>query len=289
MSISFSAQQSVGHYENFPVASWILPERYRPSVMALYRFARTADDIADEGDATPYERLQALSAMLESFEQHLHRQPLPAQEDPWHATTAPMAALCQTGLPAEYPRALISAFSQDVTTFRYQHWSGIMDYAARSANPIGRCLLYFFDRHHESALKMSDAICSALQFINFWQDVAIDWRKNRIYIPSEFLSANGLSIEGEEIARFSAGAPINVAWTTLMQHLVGISKNLLLEGRALPKIIGGRAGFELAVMMEGGLRILEKTTAVNGDVFRYRPKLGKADWALMLLRAARHY
>lgn len=292
--MTISAQASVGHYENFPVASWILPKRFRPSVQALYRFARTADDLADEGDATADERLQPLTALLASFERHYknppatHPQPMPP--DPWQDVSAPMAALCRQGLPADYPRALISAFMQDVRQKRYASTAALADYAARSANPVGRCLLYFFAKHDAEACQASDAICSALQYINFWQDLAIDWQKERLYIPADTLQQFGFSATGDDsVARFVAGEPINAAWRALMQKLLTEARTLMLTGAKLPRHIGGRAGFELALVMEGGLRIVEKIAQVEGDVFRHRPTLNKMDGALMMVRALRRF
>jgi len=264
----------VDHYENFPVASLLLPARLRQPIEHIYAFARSADDIADEGDATPVERL----ARLNDYRRELH---LIEQGKP---TTiglfAPLAGTIESHrLPIRYFRDLLDAFSQDVGKTRYATYAELQDYSRRSADPVGRLLLCLFDAHHEPQLARSDAICSALQYINFWQDVAIDWAKGRVYLPQEDLERFGVS--EDQIAE----QRVDDAWRALMAFQVTRARTLMLSGAALPPALPGRIGWELRLIVLGGLRILRRIEAVGYDVFRHRPKLGKVDAARMALQA----
>jgi squalene synthase HpnC len=260
---SFNAM-SVGHYENFPVASWLMPARLRPAVRAIYRFARTADDLADEGVASPAERLSALDglrAQLSAIEL--------AEPSDWGDLAA---AVREHRLQLPLFHDLLSAFSQDVVTVRYESFEQLTDYCRRSANPIGRLLVHLNDRATPEALAFSDAICSALQLINFWQDVAVDWNKGRVYLPQD------------ELARFEvgeqdiAGASRSAAWRSLMTFQCDRARTMLNSGRPLTRILPGRMGLELRLILAGGNAILDKIAAVDGDVFRHRPILTKWDW-----------
>ena len=197
----------VNHYENFPVASWLVPARLRTPIEAVYAFARTADDIADEGDFPPGERLARLDEFLRALDQ-IEAGTRPA--DPMFARLAD--AVAAHHLPVPLLRDLIDAFRQDVTTTRYATFAALLDYSRRSANPVGRLVLHVFGEKmvSESNFRQSDAICSALQLINFWQDVAVDWRKGRVYIPEEDLTRFG--VVEEDIARGRAGE----RWQQLM-------------------------------------------------------------------------
>ena len=262
---------SVEHYENFPVASWLLPARLRPAVHAIYRFARTADDIADEGDASDEDRLLQLNALA-------------LQLDAIEAGTASewpdlAQAINAHRLPLALFRDLLSAFMQDVRVHSYSSFEDLSDYCRRSANPIGRLLLALYGHSDEGALRQSDAICSALQLINFWQDVAIDLDKGRIYIPQAELQR--FELEAADVAQ----RPADAHWVALMRHLTGHARAMLLSGAELPHRLGGRIGFELRLVIQGGLRILERIDAVRGDVFTQRPSLRPVDWMRMMLRA----
>jgi squalene synthase HpnC len=264
---------SVGHYENFPVASLLLPAPLRAPVQAIYRFARHADDVADEGDAEPAERLRALHALDAELDAIAG-----GAESAW----PDLAAAVRTHpLPIDLLRDLLSAFRQDVTVHRYADDATLLDYCRRSANPVGRLLLALFRRSEPDLVRQSDAICTGLQLVNFWQDVAIDWRKGRVYLPADVLAAHG--IDESQIGRGQCDA----RWTALMRERVGWARQLLSSGAALPRALGGRTGWELRLVVQGGLRIAEKIDAVAGDVFRQRPVLGKADWAVMSARALR--
>lgn len=260
----------IDHYENFPVASWLCPARLRAPIMAIYRFARTADDIADEGTATPAQRLAALDALEQQLDALESGQP--------HDWPDLAQAVHAHGLPVTLLRDLLSAFRQDVTVHRYAHHADVLDYCRRSANPIGRLLLHLYQCKGEPLLTMSDAICTGLQLTNFLQDVAIDWRKDRVYLPLDALARHGLDERAIE------AQPNNAAWTALMREQVAATRALLESGAALAHALGGRVGWELRLVVQGGLRILERIDAVDGDVFRCRPTLKTKDWTAMLWR-----
>lgn len=268
---------AVDHYENFPVASILLPRRLVPAVEAIYAFARSADDIADEGDAAPADRLAA----LDRYERELDAiaAGLP-RADPMFGRLARVVADYQ--LPLQPMRDLLSAFRQDVGTTRYASFGELLDYCRRSANPVGRLMLALYGAAGEARnLRESDAICTALQLINFWQDVAIDIAKGRIYIPLEDLAAHGV---GEDaIARGVQDAP----WRALMRFEVRRARALMLDGAPLAARLPGRIGWELRLVVQGGLRILEAIEAVDYDVFRRRPRLGPRDWVVLGWRALR--
>ncbi len=262
------------HYENFPVASPLLPPAMRAPVRVLYAFARSADDLADEGEASPEERIAALDA----YEQELDR--IDAGQMPSTALFRQLAAvLSEYRLGTRLPRDLLSAFRQDVRQTRYASFASLLDYCARSANPVGRLMLALAGEQRDRWLRMSDSICSALQIINFLQDVAIDWQKSRIYLPQEDLLRFGVT--EQQIAN----ADMNEAWHALMQYEIDRARQMMHEGAPLAVELGGRLGWELRLIVQGGLRILEKIEAVRHDVFRQRPVLRPTDWLLMLWRA----
>ena len=266
----------VEHYENFPVASFLLPRRLVPAVEAIYAFARSADDIADEGDATPPERLAA----LERYGEELHvieRGAVPA--DPMFARLAGVVA--EYRLPVAPMHDLLSAFRQDVVTTRYADYAALLDYCRRSANPVGRMMLALYGVIDPASLRASDAVCTALQLINFWQDVAIDIDKGRIYLPMEDLRRFGVNEAGIRAAR------VDPAWRALMQFEVARARALMLEGAPLATRLPGRIGWELRMVVQGGLRILEGIERAHYDVFRRRPKLGRPDWLVIGWRALR--
>jgi squalene synthase HpnC len=266
----------VDHYENFPVASILLPRRLRPPVEAIYAFARSADDIADEGDAGPEQRLAALRA----YEAQLDL--IDAGGQPDGALFARLAqAVSVYRLPLQPMRDLLSAFRQDVVTVRYADFDTLIDYCRRSANPVGALMLHLYGVHDATSLAQSNAVCSALQLINFWQDVALDWAKGRIYLPLEDLARFGVD-EGQ----IGPGVT-NDRWRALMQFEVDRARALMHSGAPLALRLPGRVGWELRLVIQGGLRILERIEQVDHDVFRRRPSLGRADWLVMLGRAIR--
>lgn len=272
----------VDHYENFPVASLLLPARLRPPVEAIYAFARSADDIADEGNADADARLVALDAYRHALDRIAADEPI---ADPELAPVfEPLArAIRAYDLSLAPLHDLLAAFRQDVVQARYADFAELMDYCRRSANPVGRLLLHLYNVGKADDLRRSDAICSALQLINFWQDVAIDHAKGRIYLPQDDLAAYGVS--EEQIAAQRADA----AWRALMLFQVQRARAMMLDGAPLAHRLPGRIGWELRLIVHGGLRILERIEAVDYDVFRARPTLGKSDWLRMMWRACTNY
>lgn len=265
---------SVDHYENFPVASFVLPRALRPPVIAIYRFARHADDLADEGEARPAERLAALAQYRAALKQVLSGENV---GDPILAALA--ATQRQWQLPTDPFFDLLDAFTQDVTKSRYSSSEELFDYCRRSANPVGRLLLHLYRVTDEESLRQSDSICTALQLINFWQDVAIDFAKGRVYLPLD------------ECARFGVDADaigpnqVGENWQALMHFQFRRSHGLLAAGASLCSRLPGRLGFELKLVVQGGLRILAKLEMLRGNVFARRPALDPWDWCHVFARA----
>jgi squalene synthase HpnC len=265
---------AVDHYENFPVASILLPRRLVPAVEAIYAFARGADDVADEGDALPAERL----AQLADYEAALDE--IAAGGVPGRPMFARLAGVvAEFRLPLQPLRDLLSAFRQDVVTTRYPDYPLLLDYCRRSADPVGRLMLSLYGVDGERNLREADAVCSALQLINFWQDVGVDIKKGRIYLPQEDLTSFGVSE-----ADIAAGAD-TPAWRALMAFEVDRARTLMRAGAPLATRLPGRIGWELRLVIQGGLRILERIEAADYDVFRHRPQLGKRDYLRMGWRA----
>lgn len=264
---------AVDHYENFPVASLLLPKHLRRAVTDIYRFARAADDIADEGDARPSERKAALQTYREAI--------LTIEQGgkPETSFTALAQTMAQHHLPAEPFLDLLSAFEQDIEQTRYEDFPSLLDYCRRSANPVGTLMLYLYRTTDAHSMTQSAAICSGLQLVNFLQDVAIDWQKERIYLPLEDLKRFGVT------ELHIAQAKADTAWRALMKFQVDRARELLNSGLPLGKTLSGRIGLELRLIIQGGLRILEKIEHVHFDVFRHRPILRPQDWALMFWRA----
>ena len=264
----------VDHYENFPVASLLLPKRLRRPIEAIYRFARSADDIADEGDAAAAERLASLAEYNAQLDRIAGGEPVAGP------IFAPLAReIAEWKLPLQLFRDLLDAFAQDVVKTRYASYAEVLDYCRRSANPVGRLLLHLVDRATDENLQRSDAICNALQLANFWQDIAIDWQKARVYLPQEDLARFGVS-EAQ-----IAGAVCDDNWRQLLAFELGRTRDLMLSGAPLVHELPGRMGWEIRFTVQGGLAILERTAAVDGDIFRRRPKLRAFDWLLLGGRA----
>lgn len=290
---------SANHYENFPVASFLLPKHLRQAVLNIYRFARSADDIADEGDASDAERLQALKtyrhalnfcqtpAVTQVGATQVDAKPVGAAQvsAPGPTLDAIFIPLGQTIIDHQLPlqpfEDLLSAFEQDIVQKRYADQAALDHYCERSANPVGRLMLHLYSAVSQDTLTQSDAICTALQRLNFLQDVAIDWQKDRIYLPQQALERFGVT------ENTIANAEVNAAWKALMQEQVAACRALLHFGQPLGRQLPGRIGLELRLIVQGGLRILEKIEHVDFDVFHRRPTLGALDWAIMLARALR--
>jgi squalene synthase HpnC len=264
----------VDHYENFPVASWVLPARLRRPVELIYAFARSADDFADEGDLPPQERLGRLAAYAAELDR------IEAGLPPVHDLFVRLAPVIQRhALPTQLFRDLLSAFAQDVTKHRYADFGEVMDYCRRSANPVGRLLLHLYGETGPRSLAYSDGICASLQLINFLQDVEIDYRKGRIYLPQDEMRNYGVT--EQQIAAGDTGG----GWNRLMRHQIERAWRMLQAGAPLGRVLKGRIGLELRMIVLGGERILSQLHATDADVFRRRPVLRAGDWVYMFSRA----
>lgn len=270
---------SVQHYENFPVASVLCPPALRPAVVAIYRFARTADDIADEGDAPPPARL----AELARYRAELRRAAAGAgAQGPWQPVfTALGAAIRVHQLPLQPLEDLLDAFTQDVANPLYPDRAALLDYCRRSANPVGRLLLHLYGLNDATSRRRADAVCSALQLINFWQDFSIDLPRGRCYIPQDDLARHGLHRPHLTPA---ADTPASRA---LVRDLVAWARALMLEGAPLAHQLPGRAGWELRLVVQGGLRVLQKIERTGHAAMTQRPTLAAADWPVLAWRALR--
>jgi phytoene synthase len=267
---------TISHYENFPVASVLLPPALREPVAAIYAFARSADDFADEGNLTAAKRLSLLDGYqheLDAIEDGL------LTDNPLFRKLAHVIA--SHGLPLRPFRDLLDAFSQDVVQTRYATYAELMDYCRRSANPVGRLLLHLFRAATPANVARSDAVCSALQLINHWQDVGIDAAKPvpRIYLPGEDLAYYDVP-EADILRRTTT-----TDFRSLMRFQVDRARKLMKEGEPLGWLLGGRIGLEIRTIVAGGLRILEKIEAVDYDVYRRRPVMEGLDWPRTLWRA----
>jgi len=265
---------SVGHYENFPVASLLLPARLREPVAVIYRFARSADDLADEGDVPPQQRLERLQRYRDALAQIAAGR---APADPLFREVARIVAAHR--LPLAPFHDLLDAFSQDVTKTRYADFAELRDYCRRSANPVGRLLLHLFERASDENLRDSDAICSGLQLTNFWQDVALDYARRRVYLPCDEMARFG--VDESQIAQ----ARCDDAWRALIAFQIARTRAMLIAGAPLGRRLPGRIGLEIRLTVQGGLRILDKLAAAGADMFRSRPVLRALDWPLLLARA----
>jgi squalene synthase HpnC len=260
--------------ENFPVASWLCPPALRPPILAVYRFAREADDIADEGDAPAEVRQQALAAMRE----HLHRI---ERGEPTVEHAALAQAVAQWRLPLAPLHALLDAFDQDTRVQQYADRTSLLAYCERSANPVGHLVLHLAGVHSEVARRESDAICTALQLINFWQDVSVDRLKPRVYLPAADLARHGASVAQVLAGQDSPGL------RAALRELTSWSLDLMRQGQGLPHRVPGRLGWELRAVIEGGRRIAEKIAALDHATLTTRPRLRAWDGPLLMWRAAR--
>jgi len=286
-----NAVMAVDHYENFPVASLLCPAPLRPAVVAIYRYARTADDLADEGDATVAQRL----ADLQAYEQDLLAVTRGGQHSGrWPAVFDSLApVILRHALPGALLGDLLSAFKQDVVQQRYADRAELMDYCRRSANPVGRLLLHLYGVSGPSALHQSDAICTALQLINFWQDLSLDLRRGRLYLPLADCARHG--VDADALLAGQDSLPTR----RLMADESAWARSLMLQGSALPaglrqhvdpvhgRLAAWRLAWELRLVMQGGLRILERIAAHDHDSLAHRPVLRPTDWPLLWWRAWR--
>jgi hydroxysqualene synthase len=283
-----SQSTEVGHYENFPVASLLCPPALRPAIAAIYHFARTADDIADEGPAGPEERLADLAQYRVDLERALADQ---AGSQRWPGLFQALANTIRShSLPGPLLHDLISAFEQDVRHTAaghvYADTPELLAYCKLSANPVGRLLLHLYGAQDEKLLTQSDHVCSALQLINFWQDISVDLPRHRHYLPNDALEHLGL-----HRSDFLPDAPVDAKTEARRQQLVASlcadARARMMKGAPLALSIPGRAGWELRLVVQGGLRILDKIEAIQHRTWAQRPTVGKLDLPLMVWRAVR--
>jgi squalene synthase HpnC len=270
------------HYENFPVASRLLPRVMRPHVAAIYAFARSADDFADEGVRSEAERHQLLDDWLARLRDCVGDcRPLDAGAPVEALIFAAVGHTITTcGLPVALFEDLVSAFRQDVTTRRYETWDAVLDYCRRSANPVGRLVLRVAGYERDELDRASDALCSALQLANFWQDLARDWANGRLYVPREEYAA-----AGARETDLAAGC-LTPAWRTALARAAARTAGLFDTGRAVCDGVRGRLRWELRLTWLGGRRILERLEAGGFDPFTHRPSLGLYDGPVLSWRLA---
>ncbi len=255
------------HYENFPVASVLLPRHLRKPIAAIYAFARQADDVADEGHANIQTRLNALNHYNEMLENLLTG---PQPDDA--VFIALKDTIVRYQLPVSLFRDLLSAFSQDVVKKRYNNFSEVLDYCKRSANPVGRLLLHLTKQATPKHCAQSDAICTALQLINFLQDTTVDYNVGRIYLPQEELHEFCVSEEDIATGRFSE------AWQRLITFQIIRIRAMMLSGAPLATSLPGRLGWEIRATVLGGLQVLNKLEHCNQHSFLSRERLMTSDW-----------
>ena len=271
------------HYENFPVASRLLPAAMRPHVAAVYAYARVADDIADEGSQPPDERLK----LLDGWQRRLHAAVAveAASAPPHDHEDLVVVALAHSIRTLDLPLALfddlLSAFGQDTMTTRYASWRDVFDYCRRSANPIGRLVLRIAGFRNEGLDRSSDAMCTALQLTNFWQDFGRDWRAGRLYVPREVAGACGATETDLRDGRLTD------AWSRALAECVAVTSEWFDRGRAVCDGVAGRLRYELRLTWLGGHRILERVDRLRHNLITQRPTLGVADVPALLWRAAR--
>jgi squalene synthase HpnC len=269
------------HPENFPVASWLLPRQLRPHVAAIYTFARTADDFADEPGREPNGRLQ----LLDEWGRRLRATEMESDARASAPAAASIfAALAHTrrqfNLPIELFEDLLSAFRQDVTTTRYETWDDVFDYCRRSANPVGRLVLRLFGYDSPELDRYSDAVCTALQLTNFWQDFMIDWTRGRLYLPAEEWKSIGASTSDLDAGR------ITPLWQAALAKAAVRTRKLFQEGRPIADRVHGRLRYELRATWLGGMRILDRVERVQFDVANHRPTLRLPDGLVIAWRTA---
>ena len=276
------ASLASNHYENFPVASRLLPAPMRPHVAAVYAFARVADDIADEGGDAPEVR----RARLRAWQQRLHeaaRGTYPASNESRDDLIfiALGHSMRELDLPLQWFDDLLSAFAQDTTRHRYDSWAELFDYCRRSANPVGRLVLRIGGYRDEATDRSSDALCTALQLANFWQDFGRDWRAGRLYVPREVYVSAGASLDDLRAGR------VTPAWAEAMERCVEQTRRSFDAGRLVCDRVRGRLKLELRLTWLGGSRILDRVHEQRAHILTHRPTLSRRDVPSLLWRAAR--
>jgi squalene synthase HpnC len=268
------------HYENFPVASFLVPRAMRPHIAAIYAFARTADDFADEGTDPDPVRLQRIDQWRELLRAAADGRKVDASGPNADAVfTALGDTIRRCHLDVRLLEDLLSAFAQDVLVKRYETWNDLFDYCRRSANPVGRLVLAVAGVRDPRADTASDALCTALQLTNFWQDFAVDWEKGRLYVPASAARAAGA--REQDLDR----REMTPAWREALRGAAARARELFNAGRPVADIVRGRLRWELRATWLGGVRVLEQLDRVDYDVFHRRPSLGWPDAASIALRA----
>lgn len=275
------------HYENFPVASWLMPPAARPHVAAIYAFARIADDFADEGRREPGDRLALLDMWQQRLDAAAQGEVAPTNNLQHDAVFVALAETLRQHPPYAgrgFSRAgsgvmhallsdLLSAFRQDVTTTRYETWESVLDYCRRSANPVGRLMLLVTGHDGPARAQQSDAVCTALQLTNFWQDLARDWANGRLYVPLDLVRAHGARLEDLDLGRWTP------EWRSALRDAGARTRALFAAGRPVADDVRGRLRLELRSTWLGGRRILDRLAEADYDVFHARPSLAWPDAA----------
>lgn len=268
------ARITYGHYENFPVASWLIPRQVRPHVCSIYAFARTADDFADEPGMDPEERLEKLADWRDRL--------LTCAASPRGPIFEALAeTIRRHDIPMTLLTDLLDAFTQDVLQPRHETFDDLIDYSRRSANPVGRLVLTLFGYADAERFDLSDRICTGLQLANFWQDVSVDAARGRFYVPQACLRDHGITEADLVAGRLSDG------FRTMMAGLTTRTRALFHAGSGLPELVGGRLRFELRLTILGGVRILDRIDQVRFDVFHHRPTIGRLAGLGLLFRSLR--
>jgi squalene synthase HpnC len=265
------------HYENFPVASLLLPASMRRHVAAVYAFARVADDFADEGTLSVADRHRLLDGWLRRLRTAPDETAGGAGADTGEPAEVPQiflalgATIRDKQLPLVLFEDLLSAFRQDVAVTRYATWDDVLDYSRRSANPVGRLVLRIAGHQDPRLDAWSDAICTALQLANFWQDLGVDFSRGRIYVPQADMSAHAAT--EADLARGATSE----AWKRVLALVVSRTRELFTAGRPLCGALHGRLRFQLRATWLGGTRILNRIEEADFDVVGHRPSLGAGD------------
>lgn len=275
-AFTYCEQLAQAHYENFPVGSLLAPKRLRKHVYSIYAFARTADDFADEGYETSGLTEDDRLAALEDWQEKLERCYLGHAGHPIFIALA--ATVKELNLPIELFTDLLSAFKQDVVKHRYANFDEVLDYCTRSANPVGRLILLLFGYREERLHQLSDHICTALQLANFWQDVAVDIGKDRVYLPQDELAQFGVNVDELRENKFSD------RYGALLKFQVERTWEFFQRGRPLPEAVSGRLKYELRLTWFGGTRILERIEELGYDTLNQRPKISTFDKLRLLGR-----
>lgn len=261
------------HYENFPVISFFIPKNLQKHVAVIYWFARTADDIADEGNYTEEERLKQLAGFENNFTSALNGNP---QND---FESALVNTIKEKKLTSSHFYDLLKAFRQDVTKKRYKDFDEVLEYCRHSANPVGRLILELYDIRREEYFNLSDKICTALQLTNFYQDIQLDFQRGRIYLPLDEMQKYSVDEKTFELRENS----LNLK--QLFRHDISRTEKIFKEGKELLKYIKGRLKFEISWTILGGEKILEKIKDIDYNCINIRPKLNKGEYMILAVKS----